>query len=155
MRLLRVSVSPEDLPASRRWRGFQYERLFDAVPERFGDRCLAGRSLPTYPVARIVTGQREWRFKQGRWAPKVLWQAEAALGARAETGKLPGGRYGRIHLGAGRQLRTLHHVLDRLSHRRRRLLAQDDDVIGVVGGLRSGANAARRIAPSTSGVLPR
>ena len=35
------------------------------------------------------------------------------------------------------------------------ILAQDEDVIGVVGGLRSGANAARWIAPSTSGVLPR
>ena len=32
--------------------------------------------------------------------------------ARAETGKLPEGRYGRIQLGTGQQLRTLHHVLD-------------------------------------------
>ena len=67
-------VSPEDLPADRRRQGFPYERLFGAYPERFGDRCLASGSLPTYPVDRIVTGQRG-SMRRGSW------QAEAALGA--------------------------------------------------------------------------
>ena len=76
-----VPVSPEDLPADRRRQGFRYDQLFSAQPERFGDRCLFGISLPTYPVARIVTGQREWRLEEGRWVRRLLWQAEAALGA--------------------------------------------------------------------------
>ena len=67
-------VSPEDLPTNRRRRGFRYERLYGAYPERLGDRCLAGGSLPTYPVDHIVTGQRG----SMRRAP---WRAEAALGA--------------------------------------------------------------------------
>ena len=67
-------VSPEDLPANRQRRGFRYEQLYGAYPERLGDRCLAGGSLPTYPVDRIVTGQRG----SMRRAP---WRAEAALGA--------------------------------------------------------------------------
>ncbi len=67
-------VSPEDLPTNRRRRGFRYERLYGAYPERLGDRCLAGGSLPTYPVDHVVTGQRG----SMRRAP---WRAEAALGA--------------------------------------------------------------------------
>ncbi len=74
-------VSPEDLPADRRRRGFRYERLYDAYPERLGDRCLAGGSLPTYPVDHVVTGQRSWRWEQGRRLRRELWRAEAALGA--------------------------------------------------------------------------
>ena len=97
-----------------------------------------------------------WSRPSGRRKPPSAPAAgERAPPPAPKQGSCREGRYGRIHLGAGRQLRTLHHVLDRLSHRRRRLLAQDDDVIGVVGGLRSGANAARRIVLSTSGVLPR
>ena len=70
-----------DRPGADPLEGFQYERLFDAVPERFGDRCLAGISLPTYPVARIVTGQRAWRPEQGRVVESTIWKAEDALGA--------------------------------------------------------------------------
>ena len=51
-------VSPEDLPADRRRQGFRYDQLYRTGLERFGDRCLAGRSLPTYPVDHVVTGQR-------------------------------------------------------------------------------------------------
>ena len=39
-------------------------------------------------------------------------------------------------LGVEQQFQTLHHALDRFSHRRRRLLAKDDDVIGVVDDVR-------------------
>ena len=67
-------VSPEDLPADRRRQGFRYDQLYRTGLERFGDRCLAGRSLPTYPVDRIVTGQRG-SMRRGSW------RAEAALGA--------------------------------------------------------------------------
>ena len=73
-------VRPEDLPADPRRQGFRYERLYDAYPERLGDRCLAGGSLPTYPVDHVVTGQRAWRWEQGRWSYRDLWRAEAALG---------------------------------------------------------------------------
>ena len=75
-----VPVSPEDLPADRRRQGLRYDQLYRAGLERFGDRCLAGRSLPTYPVDRIVTGQLARRWKQGRWSYRV-WRAEAVLGA--------------------------------------------------------------------------
>ena len=51
-------VSPEDLPADRRRQGFRYDPLYRTGLERFGDRCLAGRSLPTYPVDHVVTGRR-------------------------------------------------------------------------------------------------
>ena len=51
-------VSPEDLPADRRRQGFRYDQLYRAGLERLGDRCLAGKSLPTYPVDHVVTGQR-------------------------------------------------------------------------------------------------
>ena len=51
-------VSPEDLPADRRRQGFRYDQLYRTGLERFGDRCLAGRSLPTYPVDHVVTGRR-------------------------------------------------------------------------------------------------
>ena len=51
-------VSPEDLPADRRRQGFRYDQLYRTGLERFGDRCLAGKSLPTYPVDHVVTGQR-------------------------------------------------------------------------------------------------
>ena len=74
-------VDPEDLPAGPRWKGLRYTRLFTVEPERFGDRCLFGRSLPTYPVDRIVTGQWIWPLEQGRRVRRVLWQAQAALGA--------------------------------------------------------------------------
>ena len=67
-------VSPEDLPADRRRQGLRYDQLYRIGLERFGDRCLAGRSLPTYPVDRIVTGQRG-SMRRGSW------RAEAALGA--------------------------------------------------------------------------
>ena len=76
-----VPVNPEDLPAVRRWRGLRYEPLRGTFSERFGDRCLSGISLPTYPVDRIVTGQQvRWR-EQGRVMRRNLWQAEATLGA--------------------------------------------------------------------------
>ena len=74
-------VSPEDLPADRRRQGFRYEQLYRASLERVGDRCLAGRSLPTYPVDHVVTWQRARRWERGRWLNRELWRAEAALGA--------------------------------------------------------------------------
>ena len=74
-------VSPEDLPADRRRQGLRYDQLYHTGLERFGDRCLAGRSLPTYPVDHVVTGQRARRWERGRWLRRELWRAEAALGA--------------------------------------------------------------------------
>ena len=76
-------VNPEDLPADRRRQGLRYEPWYGVSPdpERFGDRCLVGRTLPTYPVARIVTGQRARRWERGRWLYRDLWRAEAVLGA--------------------------------------------------------------------------
>ena len=74
-------VSPEDLPADRRRQGLRYDQLYRAGLERLGDRCLAGGSLPTYPVDHVVTGQRARRWERGRWLHRELWRAEAALGA--------------------------------------------------------------------------
>ena len=76
-------VSPEDLPADRRRQGFRYDRLYRAGLERLGDRCLAGGSLPTYPVDHVVTGQRT-HTAVGAGAVvayRELWRAEATLGA--------------------------------------------------------------------------
>ena len=78
-------VSPEDLPADRRRKGWRYEPLRGTFPDRFGDRCLAGISLPTYPVARIVTGQRAWRSGAGRVVGSIIWKAEAALGGAQDV----------------------------------------------------------------------
>ena len=78
-------VSPEDLPADRRRKGFRYEQLFSAKPERFGDWCLASRSLPTYPVDHIVTGKRAWRLKQGRLVSWIVWKAEVVLGGAQDV----------------------------------------------------------------------
>ena len=71
--------SPEALPAHRRRKGLRYEPLRGIFPERLGDRCLVGISLPTYPVDHIVTGQRAWRPEQGRLVRWTIWKAEAAL----------------------------------------------------------------------------
>ena len=41
-----VPVNLEDLPAGSRWRGARFHWLWSSVPERSGDRCLAGKSFP-------------------------------------------------------------------------------------------------------------
>ena len=49
----------EDLPADRRQHGFGGAnfRYGNTAALVFGDRCIAERPLPGYPIARIRTGQ--------------------------------------------------------------------------------------------------
>ncbi len=73
----------EDLPADRRQHGFDnLDFHFDgfAAPAS-GDRCIAERPLPDYPIARIRTGQ----FTPG---DGEIWTAEFPVGA-GEDGPLP------------------------------------------------------------------
>ena len=66
----------EDLPAQRRWYGydnldFHYEGNAALV---FGGQCIAERTLPDYPIARIRTGQ---------FTPEGdrIWMVEFPVGA--------------------------------------------------------------------------
>ena len=52
-------VNAEDLPASRRWAGYEaFEFNFADNGTRVGDHCVAAYPLPTYPIQGFVTGQR-------------------------------------------------------------------------------------------------
>ena len=83
-------VNPADLP--RRHRRFGSVRLLvwqlDPWPWRpnvLDGRCLFGASLPGYPVARIVTGQR-WR---GERPHRIIWKTEVAFGADLAPARVP------------------------------------------------------------------
>ncbi len=66
-------VNPADLPADYRERGFE-NRDFEGGAF-FDGKCIAMRSLPDYPIARIRTGQRV--------NGEVIWRADIDLSARA------------------------------------------------------------------------
>ena len=77
-----IPVSPDDLPRHLLRSGF--ERRRGRRVERYGDRCVAAISLPEYPVARVVTGQRA--------SHGVIWRTEivfdAVVGQRESGGRL-------------------------------------------------------------------
>ena len=76
-------ADPADLPRARRRSGFVRYRAQDLVPrpsKALGGRCLFGVSLPKYPVARIVTGQRT---RGKRTERRILWKTEVAFPAEA------------------------------------------------------------------------
>ena len=81
-----LHIVPEDvadLPAHRQQYGFDnldfyYRRL---APLAFGGMCIAERTLPDYPIARIRTGQFTPEGDQ-------IWMAEFPVGA-ADGGKAP------------------------------------------------------------------
>ena len=65
-----VPANTADLPAGRRERGFRnLDFQFADHGERVGDKCVATRDLPDYPIDRIRTGQ----FVSGEGQ---LWGAE-------------------------------------------------------------------------------
>ncbi len=66
-------VNPADLPADYRERGFE-NRDFEGGAF-FDGKCIAMRSLPDYPIARIRTGQRV--------NGEVIWRADIDLSAHA------------------------------------------------------------------------
>ena len=83
-------VNPADLPWHRRRFGFVKLHVWalDRWPWRsivLDGRCLLGASLPGYPVARIVTGQR-WR---GGRPPRIVWKTEVAFGAGLAPARVP------------------------------------------------------------------
>ena len=66
----------EDLPADRRQYGFGGAnfRYGNTAALAFGGRCIAERTLPDYPIARIRTGQFTPEGDQ-------IWMAEFPVGA--------------------------------------------------------------------------
>ena len=53
-----IPAHPADLPADRREHGFDnLDFKFDAHGARIGNKCMAARELPRYPIERIRTGQ--------------------------------------------------------------------------------------------------
>ena len=81
---LRVApADPADLPRRHRRSGFVPYHPWSLVPwpsKVLGGRCLFGVSLPEYPVARIVVGQRTPGKRAER---RILWKAEVAFPADA------------------------------------------------------------------------
>ena len=83
-------VNPADLPRHRRRFGSVKSDvwLLDRWPWRpnvLDGRCLFGVSLPGFPVARIVTGQR-WR---GERPPRIVWKTEVAFEAGLVPARVP------------------------------------------------------------------
>ena len=69
-----IPADPADLPADWRERGFENKDFrFDDHGARIGDKCVAERELPDYPIERIRTGQ----FISGEGA---IWRVEFAAG---------------------------------------------------------------------------
>ena len=71
----------DDLPAHRARNGF--DRGLGFRPETIGGKCVSAVSLPAYPLAGLLTGQR--RGKQ------VHWSVEVALDDRGRPRRLPQG----------------------------------------------------------------
>ena len=83
-------ADPADLPRRHRRSGFVPYHPWSLVPwpsKVLGGRCLFGVSLPEYPVARIVVGQRTLGKRAER---RILWKAEVAFPADAVSSP---GRY--------------------------------------------------------------
>ena len=59
----------DDLPAHRARNGF--DRGLGTWPEMVGGKCVSAVSLPAYPLARLLTGQRIG--KQVRWSVEVAF----------------------------------------------------------------------------------
>ena len=75
-----IPMNPDDLPwGHRRRKGFQFEQLRTFSRVKVGGRCLVAKSLPKYPVARIVTGQDRPLDRYGV-ERQPIWRAEATLG---------------------------------------------------------------------------
>ena len=59
----------DDLPAHRARNGF--DRGLGTWPVMIGGKCVSAVSLPTYPLVRLLTGQRTG--KQVRWSVEVAF----------------------------------------------------------------------------------
>ena len=69
-----IPANSADLPADNRERGFEnMDFWFAERGARIGDKCVAERDLPDYPIERVHTGQ----FVNGAG---VLWSAEFPVG---------------------------------------------------------------------------
>ena len=85
-------ADPDDLPARRREAGFDVRNFLSVEHLGFFDgKCILNRSLPDYPIARIMTGQKV----EG----ETIWRADIDLVARAAAQALydsiSAGDYGR------------------------------------------------------------
>ena len=81
-------AAPADLPAASRERGFESRHFrFNNRAAFFDGKCIAMRSLPDYPIARISTGQK-------RLEVEAVWRADIDLEAQALYEAIVAGDYG-------------------------------------------------------------
>ena len=71
----------DDLPAHRARSGF--DRGLGSRPETIGGKCVSAVSLPAYPLARLLTGQRR--------GEQVHWSVEVAFDDRGRPRRHPQG----------------------------------------------------------------
>ena len=88
-----IPADPADLPAV--WREYGFENLdfhFRDHGARAGDKCVAERELPDYPIARIKTGHNATTPGGDGWSVDVNLVARAA--AQAAYDSIAAGDYG-------------------------------------------------------------
>ncbi len=74
-----VPEDPKDLPGRRRRYGFEkLYILFQSSGVLLEGKCMAVLPLPDYPISRIRTGQRPYRYPRGerRWEGHRGWEVE-------------------------------------------------------------------------------
>ena len=89
-----IPADPVDLPAV--WREYGFENLdfhFGDHGARAGDKCVADRELPDYPIARIKTGRNVTTPGGGEWRADINLAALAA--AQAAYDSIAAGDYGK------------------------------------------------------------
>ena len=80
-------ADPADLPTDWRERGFiNMDFRFADRGARIGDKCVATRDLPDYPIASVRTGQNA--------AGKIIWRSDIDLAAQAVYDGITAGDYG-------------------------------------------------------------
>ena len=88
-------ADPADLPANRREHGFaNMDFRFADHGGRIGDKCVAERDLPDYPIAGIRTGQKATASGGGGWRADIDIAARAAAQAAREG--IAAGDYGAL-----------------------------------------------------------
>ena len=86
-------ANPADLPADRRESGFEnLDFQFTDHGARIGDKCVAERELPDYPIERIRTGQKATTPGGAEWRADINLAALAAT--QALYARITAGDYG-------------------------------------------------------------
>ncbi len=88
-----IPADPADLPAV--WREYGFENLdfhFRDHGARAGDKCVAERELPDYPIARVKTGHNATTPGGDGWRADINLAARAA--AQAAYDSIAAGDYG-------------------------------------------------------------